>query len=401
MACGTRGCRLAMLFSAFVCFGLAGEAAGQTPGPAPNTTSTAPDFATLVKKGDQARIAGKWSDALHAYAGALELRDDPLVAGRLGLVLLEFREYQAAAGKLFFAVEHGAGLGDAERTRFFQAYVVAKNHVCRLEVVIVQNGAKFEVDGEARLEGRHDFWTFVKPGNHTVRASLEGFEAQTMEIDAPKGGVLAIKIDLRPVKPKEGAAKQPDAEPPPKTPNTPPPECKPAALIVVDTPPARTNSPRDNGSFAVGLGLGFVFEATPTPAVGPHAFVAWRSRSWWEVGVDARVAWTFVEDERSPTTQFVTWSVGITPCGRVRNQWFGCALVQVDGTSDTSNPRPALLPALGLRGGYEFVLRDRFGLQVLGEIVVRPGVFSVLRASSTWESSLVGGAAGVRGVYRF
>jgi tetratricopeptide (TPR) repeat protein len=83
------------------------------------------DFDTLVRKGDHARIAGKWSDALEAYAKALELRDEPLVAGRIGLVLLEFREYDAAAIQLLRAIERGAGLSDGERSRFFQAFLLA------------------------------------------------------------------------------------------------------------------------------------------------------------------------------------------------------------------------------------------------------------------------------------
>lgn len=401
MVRGTRGRQFSALFSALVCLGLAREVTGQTAAPIPSASSTAVDFGALVKKGDQARIAGKWLDALEAYKKALEIHDDPLVSGRLGLVVLEFREYDVAAIQLLRAIERGAGVNDAERTRFFRAFLVAQKETCRLDVILVQTGMKLEIDGESRLEGRHDSWTFVKAGKHKLHASLEGFEDQTIEIDAPKGGQLPIKIELRPIKPAEGPAKEPEPEPPRKAPESTTHEDKPTAVIVEDKPSALTNPLPKNGSFVFGLGLGFVLEATPTPAMGPHAFLAWRSRSWWEVGVDGRVAWTFVKDERAPTTQFVTWSVGVSPCGRLHDRWFGCALVQVDGMSDTTKPKLAFLPAFGLRGGYEFVLHTRLGLQLFGEIVVRPGVFNVVRETSTWESSFVGGAASVRGVYRF
>ncbi len=356
------------------------------------------DFDTLVKKGDQARIAGNWSDALEAYAKALELRDDYLVAGRVGLVLVAFREYETAAAKLLQAVESGAGASDAERMRFFQAYVVAKKQVCRLDVIIVQTGVKFEIDGESRLEGRHDSWTFIAAGKHKLRASLEGFEEQTIEIDAPKGGQLAIKFDLRPVKPKEEHAKQPDPEPPPKAAEPPLQVDKPAAVIVKNNPSALTNSSRTNGSFVFGLGLGFVFEATPTPAMGPHAFIAWRSRSWWEVGVDARVAWTFVKDERFPTTQFVTWSAMVVPCGRWRRPWFVCGLVQVDGAQRASGEEGLLFPGLGIRGGVEFETHKRLSLQLAGDVTLhhRGFLFQRRAPEADWTGSLVTGTLGLR-----
>ncbi len=399
----TRGHRFAALFSALVCIGLAGEAAGQTAGPAPSASSTPGDFGALVKKGDQARIAGKWSDALEAYGKALKLRDDPLVSGRVGLVLVEFREYDVAAIHLLRAIERGAGVNDAERKRFFQAFLVAQKETCRLDVIIVQTGVNFEIDGESRLEGRHDSWTFVKAGKHKLHASLEGFEDQTIEIDAPKGGQLPIKIDLRPVKPKEEPAKHPDPEPQPKAADPPPHDDKPATVVVKDKPATPTNPPWKNGSFVFGVGLGFVFGATPTPAVGPHAFVAWRSRSWWEVGVDARVAWTFVEDKRAPTTQFVTWSALLAPCGRWwKQRLLTCGLMQLDGAQRTDGVEGRLLPGLGLRGGVEFGIHEHFALQVVGDAIVHHRSFSFRLAGvdTSWPGSFFTGALALRAVIK-
>ncbi len=401
MVRGTRGRHLMALFSALVCFGLAGEATGQTPGPAPSASSIAAEFDALVKKGDQARIAGKWSDALEAYAKALEIRDEPLVSGRLGLVVLEFREYDVAAIQLLRAVERGAGVNDAERSRFVQAFLVAQKQTCRLEVVIVQTGVNFEIDGKSRLEGRHDSWTFVKAGKHTLHASLEGFEDQTIEIDAPKGGLLPIKIDLRPVKPPEEPAKEPEPEPASKAADPPQHEDKPAVVVVEDKPTAPTNPPRKNGSFVFGLGLGFVFEATPSPAIGPHTFVAWRSRSWWEVGVDARVAWTFVKDERSQTTQFVTWSAMVAPCGRWK-RLLGCGLLQLDGVQRTEGTKGRLLPGLGVRGGVEFETHRLLNLQVIGDVTLHPRgfAFELPGSKDDWISSQITGTLGIRALIK-
>lgn len=403
MSCGTRRRRLAVFFSALVCSLLAREVAAQTPGQTPSASSLATDFDALVKKGDHARIAGKWSEALEAYAKALELRDDPLVAGRLGLVLMEFREYETAAAKLLQAVESGAGASDAERTRFFQAYLAAKNQVCRLDVIIAQTGVHFEIDGESRLEGRHDSWTFVAAGKHKLHASLEGFEEQTMEIDAPIGGQLSIKIDLHPVKPKEEPAKQADLEPPPAAADPPSRAVKPMAMVVKNNPSVPTNPTWKNGSFVFGLGLGFVFEATPTPAMGPHAFVAWRSLSWWEVGVDGRVAWTFVADERAPTTQFVTWSAMLVPCGRWwKRRLLTCGLVQVDGAQRMDGGGGGLLPAFGLRGGVEFETHQWLSFQLAGDLSVhhRGFTFQLPETNDAWTGSIIMGTIGLRAVIK-
>lgn len=403
MARRTRERRFAVFFPVMVCFGFAGNVAAQSTAPTPSATSAAPDFSALVKKGDQARIAGKWSEALHAYAEALEIRDDALVAGRLGLVLLEFREYQAAAGKLFQAVEVGAGASDTERTRFFQAYLVAKNQVCRLDVVILQNGVKFEIDDEPRLEGRHDFWTFVQPGKHNLHASLEGFEDQTIEIDAPKGSQLPIKIELHPVKPKEEPAKQPEPEPLPKPTEPPLHGVKPVPDVVNDNPTAPTNSRPKNGSFVVGLGGGFVLGATPTPAVGPDAFVAWRSRSWWEVGLDGRVAWTLLTDKRAPTTQFVTWSAMVVPCGRWwKRRVLTCGLLQLDGTQRTDGVDGRLLPGFGLRGGVEFGAHERLAIQIVVDGIGHHRGFSfrTQEGISLGTGSIITGSLLVRAVIK-
>jgi len=361
------------------------------------------DFDTLVKKGDHARIAGKWSDALHAYAGALELRDDPLVAGRIGLVLLEFREYEAAAAKLFHAIERGAGADDAERTRFFQAFLVAKNQTCRLDVIVVQNGVKLELDGEERFSGRREFWAFVLDGKHKMRASLEGFEDETVDIDAAKGGQLSIKIELRPVKPKEEPTKKPDSDTRPKGEDTRRGTDKPSAKFVEHNHATPTNPLRKNGSLVFGLGLGFVFEATPTSAAGPNAFIAWRSRSWWEVGVEGRVAWTFLTDELSLTTQFVTWSAMVVPCGRWwKQRLLGCGLLELDGVQRIGAAKGRLLPGLGLRAGLEFETLPWMSFQFVGDVVFHAQGFEWKIPEFTTSSSgpFITGTVSVRALFK-
>lgn len=393
--------RVALLLFALLIIGLGASTSARAADPPSLLSSTIADFDALVKKGDQARVAGKWSVALKEYAAALELRDDPLVAGRLGLVLMEYREYEVAAGKLFQAIEYGAGANDAERTRFFRAFLIAKKATCRLDLIVVQNGVKLELDGEPRFRNRREFWAFVASGKHKLKASLEGFEDETIEFDAPKGGQLNLTISLRSVKPPEQPPNQPKPQPAFPPPAPPSPEAKPALVVVEDKPLPLANLAPKNGSFVAGIGFGFVFGATPTPAVGPHLFGAWRSESWWEVGMDVRAAWNFVPDERFPETRFVTWSASVTPCGRLRDRWFGCAIAGLDGMTGGSQLKRALLPVFGLRAGREFVLREHVRLQILGDLAAHAGAFAFVADVAAWRGFFLTGGVGARVVYRF
>jgi len=329
---------------------------------------------------------------------ALELRDDPLVAGRFGLVLVEFREYDLAAVRLFQAIEYGAGANDAERNRFFQTFLAAKKETCRLDVIVAQNGVKLEFDDEPRFENRREFWVFVKAGKHKLKASLEGFEEQTIEFDAPKGGQLNFTISLTPVKPPEKPKNQPDPSPSPSVPESTKPDGKPAAVICEEKPVKGANPAGKNGSFVGGVGGGLGLGTTPTPAVGPNAFVGWRSRSWWEIGAEARIAWTLVPDERFPETQFVTWSAMFVPCGRWKKRILGCGLLELDGVHRLGAAEGRLLPGLGVRAGLEFETRRWLSLQFVGDVVFHEQGFEWQAPESrmSLRGSFITGSIGIR-----
>jgi hypothetical protein len=189
---------------------------------------------------------------------------------------------------------------------------------------IDRHGTRLEVDGEVQQEGKSDSWFVVTPGTHTLRVTLEGYEDEITEINTERGGQMLQTFTMRPiVKPAPIVEKPRPSEPPPVTKPLSPPMVQEDKQRAKTTPPSR-------GQFVAGGGVALVLWATPQLALGPQVFVAWRSRSWWEIGLDARVGWTFVKDERFPDARFATWSVGITPCGRMRDRFFGCALVQLD-----------------------------------------------------------------------
>jgi len=350
------------------------------------------EFTTLVNRGDKARSSGQWVDAAHAYAEALELRDDPLVSGRVGLVLVELRHFDVAAQRLLHAIEDNAGASDAERTRFVRAFQTARDEVCKLNVTIDHRGARFEVDGQVQEQEKGDFVAFVGAGVHTLRVSLEGFEDETREITAPRGGLLKLAFSMRPRQQRLGIA---STALPPLTANG-----SKRPVLHQDKLAATNVTSRSNGQFIAGLGAILVLGVTPTPALGPQIFAAWRSHSWWEVGLDLRAAWTFVHDDQFPNSNFFTWSAIIAPCGRLRDRWFGCVLIEADGVEREGFSRSAFLPGFGLRGGGEFALHKRLRFQVSGDAVFHPRGVAV-RGKTPWNSSLVTGVFGLRAVFFF
>lgn len=356
------------------------------------STNTNDDFDTLVKRGDQARISRDYLSAVKAYRDAIALREDTLIEGRLGLLLFEMRAFDVAAQHLQHAMERPSkAVSDAEYAKFSNAFRAAQKEVCRLDIAIDHLGARFELDGDLLQQGKGEFWFFVMPGKHNLRVILDGFEDEIQELDAPKGEQEFLKFILRPI-----AQLAPKLEKSARIDPAPAPKPIKKLLVPEDKPPSKTNT-KPRGQFVVGGGLAFVLGPTPKPALGPQLFGAWRSRSWWEIGLDARVGWTLVEDERFSSTKFVTWSAGITPCARVRSRFFGCGLLQVEGVARDDGTKPSSLPGVGLRAGVDFPLVKSLHLQLWGDVSVRPQGFRF--SLDELSGSMFTGTFGLRGAY--
>lgn len=181
--------RLAAFLAALVGAAFAVETRAQPADP-PSSGSTV-DFATLVKRGDKARSAHDLPKAMEAYRKALELRNDPLVAGRLGLVLFEWRQYDVAAQHLHHAVERPSpDISASEYTRFSNAYLAAQRETCRVDVVIDRRGTVHESGHSivrlsfvcVRPDRRH---VFSHAGRHSSRQPVQCFARPTTSFAGP------------------------------------------------------------------------------------------------------------------------------------------------------------------------------------------------------------------------
>lgn len=346
---------------------LAAPARGQMGG---SSGATPGDFEALVKAGDRARAQGRVSDAITAYDEALKIRPDPLVEGRFGLLVLEAGNAPRAAHLLLRAIEEAKGATADEVDAFYRAYRAARKQVCRLDVETNVVGASIWVDGRKVADGTaSDFWAFVRPGPHEVRASLEGHEDDVQRVELPAGGSERIALFLRPV---EARAAAPGAS---------------SRLAARDwrtwetredmrlPRPAASPAEVRRPSWAVGLGAAGAYGAVaPLPGLGVVGWIGRRLGPLYSVELDVRAAWSPYGIAGEPIRGISVAALpalcvnhaGISVCGEAH---LGGIIFQYD-YSGFSGSAGHFRFGLGIKGSWRIPLSDAVAVRVAGDLVL-------------------------------
>jgi enamine deaminase RidA (YjgF/YER057c/UK114 family) len=374
--------------------------------PTASTASNAPDFAAHVRAGDRARAQGRWTEAVLAYVEALRLKDDPVVSGRLGLVLARLGENRRAANMLVRAVEDQAVLAPAERVEVLKAWESVRARVCRLTITVNQMGADVFVDGtlvdEASPGG---IVLFVDPGEHKITAKLKGFHEASANVAAEKAGVATAALDLRPLEP-------PASSSPTVPPNSSVSRSQGMATDVLKAEGPQEAMPKPTATpqpwrIVVGAGPAVLWGLAPSPVVGPSVSVSVR----WEAvsaGGAVRAMWSLPVGQEGPVIGVGAYGATAHGCGH----WgpaFGCALFQLaaielgarTGASQGSTGM-IIVPALGLSGGLEVPERSRIQARIRGEVssaLRRPG--TSVEGRLVWDSPGFVGGATIEAVFAF
>jgi len=121
-------------------------------------------FAQGDARGGEAKLEEAWA-----------LKKTADIAGNLGSVELELKEYDRAANHLSYCERHLPVSTPKEQREALHAQLAeAKTHVAALVLDVVPGGVEIDVDGEnigrAPLEGP----LYVNPGSHRVIAKLDG-----------------------------------------------------------------------------------------------------------------------------------------------------------------------------------------------------------------------------------
>ena len=366
-------------------------------------------FASYVFDGDQARAAGKLGTAARAYLAALEVHEDPVVAGRLGVLLVKLKKPQQAVDLLLAGMERAVDLVDtAEHQSFVEAYRVARSQVTWVTVMISHAGAKVTMDGEPKNEqGYSAFNIFELPGEHELRASLEGYEDAVVTFTAFKGKESKLQLTLKPLgkllakretlRVMHAPSELPKLEVPPDDESE-----KRVVYGGVDGGP-KPEKPR----ISVEGGPLIVFGvATWAPAVGAVAGVRFRLKEYFSLGLEGRGAWLTSGIEGR---QINAMTAGGIASGCLHWRWvYGCAVghlgvINVEGEKSSYKTQSDTFVKPGFGGrvganfhvGRGFVLGGSFdamglnrGVRVVAgqtELVNHPPVMLGAQIVGAWE----------------
>ncbi|WP_437759524.1 tetratricopeptide repeat protein [Sorangium sp. So ce1389] len=149
----------------------------------------------LVRAGQRARAAGKWTEAYDAYKRALEAaepsstmeRERAEIAGELGLCALRLRSYRDAAEHLAWSLEQREALPVALQLRFEAGLRKATAHVATLLLAVDPPDAEVIVDGKLVGRKSRTHTLFVEAGERMVRAGAPGREESLQMFTAIPG----------------------------------------------------------------------------------------------------------------------------------------------------------------------------------------------------------------------
>lgn len=156
-------------------------------------------FHALVKDAVRAVNDGRLNDAVKAYNAALDIRSDPLIAGRLGLILAMFdapSNQVAAAINLYRAISEHAGTSRSERKTFFDAFDLAQTRICRVDITTSDVNSFVQIDDEEPHKSNGAFWHYIEPGIHEIIGTLEGRDSIRKTVECPKGKKIEVYLNF-------------------------------------------------------------------------------------------------------------------------------------------------------------------------------------------------------------
>ena len=375
-------------------------------------------FESHFQKAERARLAGRNKEAAEAYGAALEIRRTAILSGRLGLVLAKLGQIEKAAAELHDALMHGQGVAPLERQAVLAAYDKARAATTLVNVDISHMGAQVSCDGDPRnREGYSSFWMFLLPGEHTLRATLDGYHDVVQTFTAKAGDEMSVTLSLVPLAKapeqpwKDVIALRNKRRFPPQLlgsnvatdPNYEPNEDPFYGEPKQPKPEKKKTGPR----FSVSGGVVTVFGvASWNPAVGAVVGVGLRPNDYFSIGLEGRAAWltTRVADR---AINAMTAGGLLSLCGHVK--WFfvcpvgHLGVIRTEGAESTFGNLSftSVKPGIGGRFGVRFRPTERLSLQAAAEalaltsrkrifvgnelIVDQPPAMIGTQITGTWE----------------
>lgn len=348
-----------------------------------------------VARGDKARDAKRWADAMAAYQDALrEARRVNMtqeeMAGivlELGLCELAAASYNDAAEHLYHALVYGAELTARQHERRKEAWARVRPHVATLIVAVNPSDAEITIDGRSIGAGRTSHILFLPPGDHRIRAHLPDYADAEQSTTIPRGEIAKVSLRLS------------QRFPPPPPPPLVVPAESPGPKVSADAP-----APEAQRRAALQLGLGatpiLAFGAEPGAGTGGSLDFTVRSGDF-SGGLEGRLSGAQVIDGDAAVR---TWRAGLSLslCGHMA-PFYLCGVGGMARLWAMKDPRIKRIEEqdpssglIGLRPGVEWHIGERFALRAYGELTATLGRPSVwLDGDQYWAAPPVSALVGV------
>lgn len=154
----------------------------------------------LFREGNKAFAAGDARTAYEAYRGAWTLRKSFDIACNLGRTEAELQLSRDAAEHLDYCLKtYPASSRDDLREankRFRELFAEVRARVAALRIETRPPGAEIAVDGARYGTTPLSGDVFVDPGQHRVRAELQGFDGEERAIEVTAGASLTVSFLL-------------------------------------------------------------------------------------------------------------------------------------------------------------------------------------------------------------
>ncbi|HTN88038.1 MAG TPA: PEGA domain-containing protein [Sorangium sp.] len=204
------------------------------------------DPATLVRVGDRFRDRGDWLLAREAYAAAYAVGREPRILCEWGMAELALSAHDDAATHLDRCLKDPRAGTIEQRRRYLSGLEQARREVGQLNIEVSHPGTELFLDDTSIGKDQPTaFYLYVKPGAHTLKASLPGFLDAARPVQVERGGVT--RVDLR-LEPRQKAV-------PPQARSAP---AAPASAAGRAAPPSAPPGPFDGGPGAAricGIGM--------------------------------------------------------------------------------------------------------------------------------------------------
>lgn len=363
-----------------VCLSVSGVARADSPAvQTPLDTAKQAEFNSFVAMGKRAQLVGRYDEAATAYRAALDILPHPVIAGRYGLVLMKLGHLDKAAEELHEAHERGQGVTLQERREVAAAYDKAKALTTWVNVNVSHMNAIVTCDGEPwSRDGFSSFWRFAMPGQHTLRATLDGYNETVETFTAKAGDEITISLRLVPIPKVEPIS---DDEPILRKRRRFPPQFHGSNIVGAadydckedpscgEPKETKVVKKKDGPRFSVNGGVVTVFGvASWNPAVGAVIGIGLRPNDYFSVGVEGRAAWLTTQVGNQPINAMTAGGL-LSVCGHIK-WFFACpvghlGVIRTEGDDSTFNV-PAFnnfRPGFGGRLGVRLRPTERLSLQ--------------------------------------